>query len=143
MEEWVIFYSAHMCACMCEWDPFLGELYALNGFFNMTSQGKSDDTTFSLSHLSYFFGCAWERERERERWQIHSLVEIKEEQCRNFTTAVAMELDLWDREEGYLIYVLIVLEGDTDVNYNGGTLWKSHRKTNNSMLSFNIYWKTN
>ena len=39
-----------------------------------------------------------------------------------------MELDLWDGEEGYLIYVLIVLEGDTDVNYNGSTLWKGHRK---------------
>ena len=50
-----------------------------------------------------------------------------------------MELDLWDREEG----VLIVLESDTDVNYNGGTLWKVTEETNNSMLSVKIYWKTN
>ena len=75
--------------------------------------------------LMVFSVCVCEREREREREReggdvtVHSRrLESKEEPSKNYTaTSVAVELELWDREEGYLM-----LQGDTDINYNSGTL---------------------
>ena len=76
--------------------------------------------------LMVFCVCVWEREREGGDVTVHSWrLESKEEPCINYTaTSVAVELELWDSEEGYLM-----LQGDTDINYNSGTLWnKSQEK---------------